>query len=163
VSQPSMIATMTDHSPNLSRIGSRLLCLLLCVTAWRGPLPLLHDHDAMANWSARNAHSVQFHADCSTLCEGLHWHFGFPEDVHGTELPGDQMPPELSLFASILALQVSELAVSWNPTEDSLPETLDFIAGPASGVPTASASCSTFLSSLLKGSTLATFTGVWRV
>jgi hypothetical protein len=158
-----MIATMTDHSLNMSRIGSRLLCLLLCVTAWRGPLPLLHDHDAMADLSARTAHSVQFHADNSITCQGLHWHFGFPEDVHGAELPADQMPPELSLFASVLALQVTELTLPWNSDDDSLSETLDGAPGRALGVPASSASCSTFFSSLLNGSALATFTGVWRV
>ena len=91
----------------------RALCLLLCVTAWHGPVPVLHDHAGIMNPDVREQHQERFHAagneDSST---GWHWHFAFPQDVNGKSIPSpDHVAPELAAFACASASQAMESGV----------------------------------------------------
>ena len=89
------------HFVNNSRTLQQSICLLVCVCAWRGPIPVLHDHQAMSNPELRAQHAQTFHEgrDVDEIT-GLHWHLGFPEDLTGEECPiRDESAPELPLFA----------------------------------------------------------------
>jgi hypothetical protein len=87
----------------------RVFCLLLCVGAWRGPVPMLHDHQAMTNPGVRERHEQVFHGSSCEECGGLHWHFAFPEDGNGPPLPiSDEVAPELAVFACAAASQSME-------------------------------------------------------
>jgi hypothetical protein len=59
----------------------RLICVLLCLVTWRGPLPWVHEHDA-DELSATADHGLAkhlavFHADADDQ-EGWHWHILLP-------------------------------------------------------------------------------------
>ena len=83
----------------------QVFCLLLCLSAWRGPIPVLHDHGWLGSSEQLNEHQQRFHDDsCCENCAGLHWHLAFPEDVTGQELPErEQTAPELAVFACAVA------------------------------------------------------------
>ncbi len=91
----------------------QVVCLLICVCAWRGPVPVLHDHHALTTDSAlQNRHSRAFH-DGRQIDEivGLHWHLAFPEDVTGDQYPvRDEATSELPLFACASAAVFFESA-----------------------------------------------------
>ncbi len=83
----------------------QVFCLLLCLSAWRGPVPVLHDHGWLGSSERLDEHQQRFHDDGSCeICAGLHWHLAFPEDVTGRELPErEQTAPELAVFACAAA------------------------------------------------------------
>lgn len=68
----------------------RVICLLLCLAIWRGPLPVWHEHEApsdlhtltpqlaahLRTWHARPHHEQRDHAD-----EKWHWHVFVPWQV----------------------------------------------------------------------------------
>ena len=86
---------------NSHRTLQQVVCLLICVCAWRGPVPVLHDHHALTNSEMQNTHSQAFHAG-QPIEEivGLHWHLAFPEDLTGDQCPvRDEATSELPLFA----------------------------------------------------------------
>lgn len=86
---------------NNHRTLQQAVCLLICVCAWRGPVPVLHDHHALADSNLQERHSQAFH-DGQQIDEiaGLHWHLAFPEDVTGEQSPiRDEATAELPLFA----------------------------------------------------------------
>jgi hypothetical protein len=43
------------------RTFQQVLCLLICVCAWRGPVPVLHDHDAVKSSELQTRHAQAFH------------------------------------------------------------------------------------------------------
>ena len=92
----------------------QVFCLLLCLSAWRGPVPVLHDHGWLGSSEQLNKHQQRFHDDgCCEICAGLHWHLAFPEDVTGRELPErDQTAPELAVFACAAASLPSDAAAN---------------------------------------------------
>jgi hypothetical protein len=83
----------------------QVFCLLLCFSAWRGPVPVLHDHGWLGSSEQLDKHQQRFHDDgCCEVCAGLHWHLALPEDVTGRELPErNQTAPELAVFACAAA------------------------------------------------------------
>jgi hypothetical protein len=83
----------------------QVFCLLLCLSAWRGPVPVLHDHGWLGSSEQLDKHQQRFHDDgCCEVCAGLHWHLALPEDVTGRELPErSQTAPELAIFACAAA------------------------------------------------------------
>ena len=83
------------------RTFQQVICLLVCVCAWRGPVPVLHDHQALTNSALQDRHARAFHVGQPVdELTGLHWHFGFPEDVTGEKCPvRDEATSDLSLFA----------------------------------------------------------------
>ncbi len=86
---------------NNHRTLQQVVCLLICVCAWRGPVPVLHDHDALTDSGLQERHAQAFH-DGQPIDEivGLHWHLAFPEDLTGDQCPvRDEATSELSLFA----------------------------------------------------------------
>ncbi len=46
---------------NNHRTLQQVVCLLICVCAWRGPVPVLHDHHAMTDLELQNRHTQTFH------------------------------------------------------------------------------------------------------
>lgn len=92
----------------------QVFCLLLCLSAWRGPVPVLHDHGWLDSSEQLDKHQQRFHDDgCYEICAGLHWHLAFPEDVTGRELPErDQTAPELAVFACAAASLPSDDAAN---------------------------------------------------
>ena len=86
-------------------IMQQVLCLLLCMSAWRGPVPMFHHHDALTDPVLLEQHQHAYHGQCCGCCHegftGIHWHFGFPKDLTGkTLLPEDQIPVDIAAFAS---------------------------------------------------------------
>ena len=83
----------------------QVFCLLLCLSAWRGPVPVLHDHGWLNSSEQLDKHQQRFHDDnLCEICAGLHWHLAFPEDVTGRELPErEHTAPELAVFACAAA------------------------------------------------------------
>ena len=92
----------------------QVFCLLLCLSAWRGPVPVLHDHGWLGSSEQLDKHQQRFHDDgCYEICAGLHWHLALPEDVTGRELPErDQTAPELAVFACAAASLPSDAAAN---------------------------------------------------
>lgn len=95
-----MIPMASKHS-----ILQQVLCLLLCMSAWRGPVPMVHHHDALTDPVLLEQHQHTYHAQCCDCCDegltGIHWHFGFPKDLTGkTLIPEDQVPVDTAAFAS---------------------------------------------------------------
>ncbi len=91
-----------------------MICLLVCVCAWRGPVPMVHDHEILTNSAFQHEHSATFHEGREfTEIVGLHWHLAFPVDMTGEESPTrDQASPELPLFACASAAQCCESGTS---------------------------------------------------
>ena len=99
---------------NNHRAFQQVLCLLICISAWRGPVPVLHDHDAVRSSELQIRHAQTFH-DHQQLVEivGLHWHLGFPEDITGEKCPArDEATPELPLFACTTAASSCEVSAA---------------------------------------------------
>lgn len=95
---------------NNHRTLQQVVCLLICVCAWR--VPVLHDHHAMTDSELQSRHSQAFH-DGRQIDEivGLHWHIAFPEDITGDECPvRDEATSELPLFACAAAALSFECA-----------------------------------------------------
>ncbi len=100
---------------NNHRTLQQVVCLLICVCAWRGPVPVLHDHHALTTDSAlQNRHSQAFHdGQQIDAIVGLHWHLAFPEDVTGNQCPvRDEATSELPLFACAAAAVFFEFAAA---------------------------------------------------
>jgi hypothetical protein len=55
----------------------RLLCLLLCLATWRGPLPWIHEHEDNPTTTALAGHLAAYHAG-SHDHHGWHWHVLMP-------------------------------------------------------------------------------------
>ena len=91
----------------------QVFCRLLCLSAWRGPVPVLHDHDWLDSSELLDKHQQRFHDDgCCEISAGLHWHLAFPEDVTGRELPErERTAPDLAAFAcAVASLQLNDVA-----------------------------------------------------
>lgn len=99
---------------NKHRTLQQVLCLLICVCAWRGPVPVLHDHDAVKGAELQTRHAQEFHNGQQVVeIIGLHWHLGFPEDVTGEKCPSrDEITPELPLFACAAAAGSCEITAA---------------------------------------------------
>lgn len=99
---------------NNHRSLQQIICLLVCVCAWRGPVPMVHDHESRANSQFQHEHSAVFH-EGREFAEivGMHWHLAFPVDITGEQSPArDEASPELPLFACASATQCCESATS---------------------------------------------------
>ena len=151
---------------NKHRTLQQVLCLLICVCAWRGPVPVLHDHDAVRGSELQTRHAQAFHnGQRVDEIVGLHWHLGFPEDVTGEKCPArDEAVPELTLFACATASNSFELTAVASLQ-------LEFKALSASYLVSAEASLASrradepcaFLQPLLNELPLSAVTGVCRV
>lgn len=151
---------MTGHRT----IWQQFFCLLLCVSAWRGPVLMLHHHDAFPDADLREQHVHQFHGDECCEDDGVHWHFGNPKDLTGrTMFPEDQVPVDSAAFATN-AVTCSFAVHAWallpvfhetcangliEPGETSHPATFHFAYGPCD-----------FVASLLMAAPLVCVTGV---
>lgn len=69
----------------------RALCMLICVMAWDGPIPVLHHHGAghSSEWLAH--HCEMWHSDSEVT--GFHWHFARPRDLGGRFPKSDESNP----------------------------------------------------------------------
>ncbi len=69
----------------------RIVCALLCLLTWRGPLPVLHCHDAEAAVPAAARHHDSYHAHPGTVEIGWHLHVMLWSDF-AAEGPGEEPP-----------------------------------------------------------------------
>lgn len=72
------------YFPSVNRRG--LMVCLLCVSTWRGPIPVVHEHSlemaALANNLSLARHALQFHTHEFGHGEtDWHLHFVMPEDL----------------------------------------------------------------------------------
>lgn len=82
MSAPKILISNRDGS-----LWQRFLLCTLCLCAWRGPLPIVHQHTfeiaALATSPALREHAVEYHAQQLTCPpRGWHWHVVFPAN-HG--------------------------------------------------------------------------------
>lgn len=77
----------TSSRPQL-RSQRILLSWMLCLTAWRGPIPLCHSHEALARDVAAApsayAHWMRYHESRETPgdhADEWHWHWVFPSEL----------------------------------------------------------------------------------
>lgn len=85
----------------------RFICLLLCVTVWNGPVPVLHSHEVYSDQSSLQVHIDEFHSGvkCSVSSEP-HWHLVFVD-----ELFHDLTAGETSHDCPVLPLQVVQASL----------------------------------------------------
>ncbi len=153
---------------NKHRTLQQVLCLLICVCAWRGPVPVLHDHDAVRGSELQTRHAQAFHnGQRVDEIVGLHWHLGFPEDVTGEKCPArDEAVPEQTLFACATASNSFEMTAA-----ASLQLELNALTAPyvvsvsdeASLSPRVLSAPCAFLQTLLSELPLSAVTGVCRI
>lgn len=149
--------------------AQQILCLLLCLSTWRGPVPMLHHHDAFQDSTQRERHEHHFHELECRHCSGLHWHFGNPKDVTGREmLPGedDHVPVDTASFASssIILTQVLQSGLMF-PLSDGMSSVIDSVGTIHRDPKTVKSlrTPGTFLASLLVDAPLVAVTGVCLV
>jgi len=75
-----------------SRLWRQVFCLLLTVSLWRGPMPVLHDHADLAQGTAFSRHLLQYHDTAAAARAGVqtcqsHWHFAPLRDVLDPNAP----------------------------------------------------------------------------
>lgn len=118
---------MFSHAQIYRSAWQRLLCGLLCVCSWRGPVPVAHHHDQLSSrQDMQRSHVAVFHAAAAAPGEAQavqadlnewHWHFVLPDslptDKPGT--PAERAVPELLSLACCVALHGDLL------TSDSVP------------------------------------------
>jgi hypothetical protein len=73
----SLYSDRSQRRTSVWRVG---LCWLLCLSVWRGPVPVVHEHSldlkSLANNSQLAEHVIAFHADgLGHEGAGLHFHF----------------------------------------------------------------------------------------
>ncbi len=153
---------------NNHRTFQQVLCLVICVCAWRGPVPVLHDHDAVKSSELQTRHAQAFH-NGQRIDEtvGLHWHLGFPEDITGEKFPArDEATPETSLFACSSASSSGEITAKASLQLElnalSVTHSTAACAGKSLPSPAAGESCA-FLQLLLSERPLSAVTGVCQV
>ena len=88
------------------------ICLLLSISSWRGPVPVLHSHGQLSDPEQLQHHVAVCHAGRSSdEHDGFHWHLAFPEDVGGKRCPDTELiASELAVLACAEALHSSQQA-----------------------------------------------------
>lgn len=106
---------MQYPTPSPHRKASRmhsLVCIVLAICSWRGPVPVLHHHDQYSAES-RLQHLAVFHetsADCAGGCKEWHWHIAIPGSTDSSEgTPSQQVPVDVCTLAFCVALDSSSL------------------------------------------------------
>lgn len=114
---------MSSDLPASQAILHRAVCLLLCLTAWSGPLPVMHTHLGLSG-SSLQQHLSRYHDSSDEQdSHGVHWHLAFPAEVldkspermhasHSVALPGES---NRDLLQTVLTVDHRELtrARSW--------------------------------------------------
>ncbi|MEZ6061771.1 MAG: hypothetical protein R3C19_15595 [Planctomycetaceae bacterium] len=89
----------------------RLLCLLLCVCAWRGPVPIVHHHESLRNSAVRYArHIAAFHECPEDGCDNKwHWHLAMPDQPPNDddEASWPEVPVDLTAAFAVVTAQSS--------------------------------------------------------
>ena len=79
----------------------RVFCALLCLLTWRGPIPVLHCHDAQSLDDPAAAHHLDtYHVSDDTSSPGWHFHLMLWSDATG-ECPDDDQPRTPHEFAVV--------------------------------------------------------------
>lgn len=88
--------TMRSLFQHSQSIGRQIFRLLLIVSLWRGPMPVLHDHALLAEGAGLSRHLLLYHSgprqdspasDRSVQTERMHWHFARIRDVLDPNAP----------------------------------------------------------------------------
>lgn len=158
---------MSSSQPAQRGVLQQVMCLLLCLAAWRGPMPVLHDHATSSNGGQLQEHCLNFHGECDADCHGLHFHFAMPRDVYGDSCPdSDETIPEITTFACATGTSTAPMSLF----EDV--QSLDAVDASMSVTPQVTAVCrldsprhqsGSFLSTLCDSRSLSSVIGSWRL
>lgn len=109
----SRLTPMSAPQPTQRGVLQQVMCLLLCLAAWRGPMPVMHDHASASDSGHLQEHCQNFHGNCQADCCGLHFHFAMPRDVYGDSCPdSDDTIPEITTFACAAGTHELQLSPS---------------------------------------------------
>lgn len=90
-----------------ARLLQRVLCLLLCVCSWGGPVPILHSHESLRLMGRLDQHLSVYHRSSLSLdSTGLHWHFASLRDIYGNDGPNGKSEADgsdIAVFACVTA------------------------------------------------------------
>jgi len=102
-----------------SRFWAKVWVMLLCCCLWRGPVPMVHQHDDQVESEAGSSeeagqlsrHLLAFHHDCEEkACVGWHLHFVCPWSMTPEGEPDDPtlpgVPPQLLSDAGQTMMEV---------------------------------------------------------
>jgi hypothetical protein len=99
--------TMSVFCPTRARLLQRVLCLLLCVCSWEGPVPILHTHESLRLSGLLNQHLLAHHStSVSVDPAGVHWHFVLVRDIYGNFSPhgkSEADDSDVAVFACVCA------------------------------------------------------------
>jgi hypothetical protein len=84
------------------------VCILLCISSWRGPVPVVHHH-AQYNVEVCERHIDRFHAETAECPENVsdwHWHLAIPGDEgEESSIPVSSYPSEILSLACSVAIE----------------------------------------------------------
>ncbi len=162
-----MTGLLTLHGSRMQR----LICLLVCMCAWRGPVPVLHQHDLLQADSENLArHMERFHsclpgcAEAQWAGNDWHWHFALPSQPteHDGEPAWPDVPPELAAAFAVVSLQScggSTVPETVLPVQFSVPATIRVDGNVPDGRPSDGVATS-FLQSFARSVPTCALTGV---
>lgn len=106
--------TMSVFSSTRARLLQRVLCLLLCVCSWEGPVPILHTHESLRLLGLLSQHLTSHHGpSVSVDSSGVHWHFALVRDIYGNCSPNGEPETDgsdVAVFACVCAgLQTGQM------------------------------------------------------
>ena len=100
------------------------LCWVLCISVWRGPVPIVHDHDldlqSLGNNVCLAEHAIEFHADhLGENSAGLHLHFVMLDScmtavtADASDASGSLMKLEVPQFDALKAVCPDAAGADW--------------------------------------------------
>jgi hypothetical protein len=123
------------------------LTWILCLCAWRGPMPIVHRHSLESRELAANlnlaVHAVHHHSHAIGHGEsGWHVHFVWPAASEDAPAGDDQAAPSLAWPCVLEELGHGSCALEFSPTQSLLagllvqsPVSLACVTGPAKPLP----------------------------
>lgn len=120
---PADILSVMDLFRTHSDTLGRLICLVMCVCVWRGPVPSWHSHDAIADATSLKAHVSTFHSDNAVSIDEVASHCHWVVLGHRQSLPVEQDSaplddanlawPTVDDFCASSGLSPSDSLVAW--------------------------------------------------
>ena len=116
INMRSHVQLNSDRSQRRTSVWHVCLCWLLCLSAWRGPVPVVHEHSldlkSLANNSLLAEHVIAYHADSDGHEDtGLHFHFMLLDPCCDSLLTNSDVDcqPDMGVADSILKLEQHNL------------------------------------------------------
>ena len=158
---------MFSAAYNHSLRRRQLLCALLYVCSWRGPIPIVHHHDQLSDKEAvHQSHVVVFHDQIEDeQCDQWHWHLITPSAIpdENRSVPTTYFAQDLLSLACTSALQTDATAMSTTSSgfvSPSLVETELWSVVLMNTETIAADAAPSFLASLMPSACLVAVTGV---